>query len=92
MVTPCRKCGFPHLPEASCIKKVVNTPEIVVNTEPVVNPPVEEVANEVVNKPLLDVVNTHSNVVNKPKDRHRKTEARAKYMREYMRKRRAAGV
>ena len=81
MVTPCRKCNFPHLPGSPCIKKVVNTPEIVVNAEPVVNPPVENVVNEVVNKPPLDVVN-------KPKDRHRKTEARAKYMREYMRKRR----
>ena len=81
--TPCRKCGFPHLPGAPCI---VNK---VVNTEEVVNIPVDNVVNEVVNKPIPDVVNTHSNVANKSKDRHKKTEARAKYMREYMKSRRA---
>ena len=44
-------------------------------------------------KPVVNaakVVNA-SVVVNKRSGRHRKTEARAKYMREYMKRRRAAG-
>ena len=78
-MTPCKKCNAIHLYSAPCVANKV------VNTEEVVNIPVDNVVNE----PLSNVVNTHSNVANKSKDRHKKTEARAKYMREYMKSRRA---
>ena len=71
-MTPCKKCNAIHLYSAPCVANKV------VNTEEVVNIPVDNV----VNNPVPDVVN-------KQKDRHKKTEARAKYMREYMKSRRA---
>jgi len=58
------------------VEVVVNMPDLVVN----------KVINEIIAESL--VVNADNVVVNRKGDRHRKTEARKTWQREYMRKRR----